>query len=465
MSSIIQTINGYLWGFPMIAFLFLTHIFMTVRTGGIQRKTLRAIRLSVKSPEGVRGGISPFEALSTSLASTLGTGNIIGVGTAVALGGAGAVFWCWITGVFGMATQYAECLLSVKYRVRDKKGQLLGGTMYVLEKGLNSRSLGIVYAGIAGVSGLLTGAAIQSNAISEIIRESLQDSDKAVKLFGSNMSLTGILVGVVGAVLTALVVFGGLGVISRVCSFFVPFMAAAYILGCFVVLYINRAVLADSLRLIITQAFSLRAVAGGGTGSVMLIACRFGMARGLFSNEAGLGTSSIVNASALTPNPVRQALAAMTATFWDTVVMCLVTGVVIVSTIVADNGTGIQNTDGGALCYKAFVQIPFVGEGLLVFGMITFAFSTILGWSWTGQVCAQYIFGGKGGKAYKVLWVIAVLVAPLISMDTVWSLADLCNALLAVPNVYALIMLSGVVREQTRLYANNTEALSKDFVI
>lgn len=465
MSNIIQTINGYLWGFPMIAFLFLTHLFMTAKTGFVQRKVFKAIRLSVKSPEGVKGGISPFQALSTSLASTLGTGNIIGVGTAVALGGAGAVFWCWVTGVFGMATQYAECLLSVKYRVKKENGQLYGGTMYVLEHGLGSRPLGLMYAGIASVCGLLTGAAIQSNAISEVIQESLKDRDRSLILSGRELSLTGVLVGVTGAVLTALVVFGGIRAISRVCSFFVPFMAAAYILGCFAVLYINRSVLAESLKLIITEAFSLKAVAGGGAGSVMLVACRFGMARGLFSNEAGLGTSSIVNASAVTPNPVRQGLAAMTATFWDTVVMCLVTGVVIVSTVVADNGINLQNTDGGALCYEAFVQIPYIGEGLLVFGMITFAFSTILGWSWTGEVCTQYLFGYKATKVYKVLWVFAVMTAPLISMDFVWSLADLCNALLAIPNVYSLVMLSGEVREQTKLYVNNTEAISQSFAV
>ncbi len=463
MNSIIQTINGYLWGFPMIAFLFLTHLFMTVRTGFVQRKTLRAIRLSVKSPEGVKGDISPFQSLATTLASTLGTGNIVGVGTAVALGGAGAVFWCWITGVFGMATQYAECLLSVRYRVKDKNGQYSGGPMYVLRNGLKSKVLGGAYACLAAFCGLLTGASIQSNAIAGIINESLKGADKKVDVFGAELSLTGVLVGIITALLTALVVFGGVTKISQVCSFFVPFMAVVYIGGCIVVLFINRSVLLESISLIFREAFSFRSAVGGAVGSVMLTSCRYGVARGLFSNEAGLGTSSVVSACANTPNPVRQGLVAMTATFWDTVVMCLVTGLVIVSTLISDNSISSADAQGGFLCYKAFSLIPFIGESLLLFSMVTFAFSTILGWCFTGEKCAEYFLGEIGTKAYRYLWVLAVLVSPVMSFDMVWNLADLCNALLAVPNVYSLVMLSSEVKSLTRKFIDDTENSSTDF--
>lgn len=448
MNEIILSINGYLWGLPMIAFLFFTHLVMSWRSRFIQRKVFTGIRLSVTNPMGVRGDISPFQALSTSLASTLGTGNIIGVGTAVAMGGAGAVFWCWVTGIFGMATQYAECLLAVRYRMKASRGYT-GGPMYVLEKGVGSRSLGMVYAFVAAVCGLLTGAAIQTNAISNVVTASVGDKDRAISLFGKSFSLTGVAVGIAAAVLTALVVFGGIKVIGRVCQLFVPFMAVTYILGCFAVLIINRHVLLQTLWRILTDAFSFRAAAGGVTGSVMMAACRFGMARGLFSNEAGLGTSSIVSASANTPNPVRQGLVAMTATFWDTVVMCLVTGVVIVSSVMHSPAIDLDTAEGGVLCYLAFGQIPYIGKWMLVFSMITFAFSTILGWSCVGESCARYIFGAKVRKPYLLFWVLAVLIAPLISLEFVWNLADLCNALLAVPNVFALLMLQKEVREQT----------------
>lgn len=464
MNSIIQTINGYLWGVPMIAFLFLTHIFMTVKTGFVQRKTLRAIRLSAKSPEGSKGDISPFASLATTLASTLGTGNIVGVGTAVALGGAGAVFWCWVTGIFGMATQYAECLLSVRFRVKNSEGEFSGGPMYVLRDGLNSKYLGGVYAFLAGVCGLLTGASIQSNSIAGIIKESLGARDRYMKIFGAELSLTGVVVGVVASMLTALVVFGGVSKISQVCSFLVPFMAVAYIGGCVCVLFINRGVIVESLILILREAFSLRSVAGGAVGSGMLLACRYGVARGLFSNEAGLGTSSVVSACANTPNPVRQGLVAMTATFWDTVVMCLVTGLVIVSTSLANPST-TATEEGGFLCYSAFAQIPFAGEGLLLFSMVTFAFSTILGWCYTGERCALYLLGNKGVRVYRYMWILAVLISPVMSFDTVWNLADLCNALLAIPNVYSLLMLSGEVKHLTEFYINDTEKTADNLAV
>ena len=449
MNQVILTINGYLWGLPMIAFLFCTHLLMTVKTGVIQRKTLKGIKLSLTKARGAKNEISPFAALATSLASTLGTGNIIGVATAISMGGAGAVFWCWLTGIFAMATQYAECVLAVRYRENTESG-FVGGTMYVLKKGLQSPYIGGVYAFLAALGGVLTGAAIQSNAMSSVITSAVGDN-----VYIGNISLVKFMVGSITAILTALVVFGGIDSISTVCSRFVPLMALLYALGCFAVLFINRSTLSQTTSLIISEAFSLKAVAGGAVGSTMLHALRFGMARGLLSNEAGLGTSSVVSAAANTPNPVRQGLVAMTATFWDTVVMCLVTGIVIVSTNIALPGS--MGMDSSAMCLMAFSQIGYVGEIILVLSMVLFAFSTVLGWSFTGLCCAQYIGGVKCRKPYLCLWVFAVFVSPHMTLDVVWNLADFCNAFLAVPNVYALIMLGGEVSRLTKQFVNKPD--------
>lgn len=442
MSTFIQTLNGYLWGLPMIAFLFLTHIAMTVRTGFIQRKVFAGIRLSVSGGEGKKGEISPFSALATTLASTLGTGNIIGVGTAVALGGAGAVFWCWITGILGMATQYCECFLSVRYRQQTPRGYS-GGPMYVLEKGVGSRRLGVFYALLASAGGLVTGAAIQSNSIFNVIFETVVSRDA-----DAHGRILSVVTGLATAFFAALVIIGGLKSISRVCSFFVPFMALAYTIGCFAVLIINRNVIAQSLATIIKEAFSPNSVSGGAVGSVMMLSCRYGVARGLFSNEAGVGTSSVISASAYTSSPVSQGIISMTATFWDTVVMCLITGLVIVSSVISD-GSVVTAEDSGRLCYDAFCRIPKVGEGLLVFSMVTFAFSTILGWSAVGEKCIGYVFGAKSSKWYRVLWIGAVFAAPMVSLESIWDLGDLLNAFLVIPNVAGLLMLSGVVKRET----------------
>lgn len=439
MSRIIQSINGYLWGLPMIAVLLSLHIFSTVRYGFIQKNVLQGIKLSLKRQKGESGDISPFGTLATTLASTLGTGNIIGVSSAVALGGAGAVFWCWISGILGMATQYAEGVLSVKYREKSPSGQFRGGPMYVLKNGVGSKALGIVYALFASVCGLITGAAIQSNAIGDVVTMS---GDKNTSLW----------VGVALGIVTAFVIFGGISSISRLCTFFVPFMAVLYVIGCLAVLYINRGFLAETIKYIMVQAFSLRAVAGGAVGSTLLLSMRYGLSRGLFSNEAGLGTSSVVSASAQTENPVRQGLVTMTATFWDTVVMCLITGLTIVSSVLSSGAELEKGYPGGELCRKAFAQIPYVGEGILSIGIVTFAFSTILGWEWTGESCFGYIFGESRVKVYRVLWVLAVALAPLLSVDLVWNIGDLCNGLLIIPNGVALLMLSGEVREETHRY-------------
>lgn len=460
MIDFISGLNGYLWGFPMIAFLFSTHIFMTGKTRGIQRKLLKGIRLSVTRPEGDAGEISPFEALSTSLASTLGTGNIIGVASAVAMGGAGAVFWCWITGILGMATQYSEVVLSVKYRVKNSKGELVGGPMYSLIRGVKSRPLGLLYAFAAALGGLITGSVIQSNAIFSVFSQGAFSERVKFNFFGINISLTALIVGVSAAVLTSMVIFGGIGFISKICRYLVPFMAAVFMLACAAVLFINRSFLGEAIGRIFRDAFLPRGAGGGFVGSTILVAARFGVARGLFSNEAGLGTSSIVSASANTPNPVRQALVSMTATFWDTVVMCFVTGLVIVSSIVAAEGS-VDYVDSASACYLAFSRIPYIGGAVLTFSMTVFAFSTIIGLSCVGANCVTCVFGVKAVAPYRILWVVGVFIAPMVPLDVLWSVADLCNATLAVPNVLSLFMLRNVVKEESEKYLENLDMLAE----
>lgn len=442
MSSFIETINGYLWGLPMIAFLFSTHIIMSVRTGFVQRKVFKGIRLSLKNDGTKEDGISPFSALATTLASTLGTGNIIGVSTAVTMGGAGAVFWCWLTGVFGMATQYCECVLSVKYREKSIKGEYQGGPMYVLKNGVGSKALGVVYALLAAVGGLITGAAIQTNAIKEVVTESVLTKNENF----SNTVLISFGVGIVAAALTALVIFGGLKSVASVCSMVVPFMAAVYTLGCLVILFINRGVLFKSIALIIEDAFSVKSGAGGFIGSAFMLSCRYGVSRGLFSNEAGIGTSSVICANARVSSPARQGLISMTATFWDTVVMCFITGLVVVSTGVCD---GFSSSSGAALCMQSFEKIP-IGRGILVFSMIAFAFSTILGWSAIGEKFMFFLFGERGSKPYRVFWVAAVFISAFVSLKGIWALGDMINGILVIPNVTGLLLLSKEVKDITR---------------
>ncbi len=456
MIDFISKLNGYLWGFPMIAFLFSTHIFMTAKTRGVQRKLFTGLRLSVTKPSGDSGEISPFEALSTSLASTLGTGNIIGVASAVAMGGAGAVFWCWITGILGMATQYAEVVLSVKYRVKNEKGEYVGGPMYSLFRGVKSRRLGLVYAFVAAIGGLITGSVIQSNAIGTVFSQGAFEHSETFEILGLEVRLSSLLVGVVTAALTSLVIFGGISFVSRICRYLVPFMAAVFMLASVAVLFINRSYLGEALLRIFRDAFLPQSAGGGFIGSTVLVAARYGVARGLFSNEAGLGTSSIVAASANTPNPVRQALVSMTATFWDTVVMCFVTGIVIVSSIAATEGAEGYVDSAGA-CYLAFSRIPYIGGATLTFSMTVFAFSTIIGLSCVGVNCISYVFGVKAAIPYRIVWVLGVFSAPMIPMGVLWTVADLCNATLAVPNVLSLFILRNTVKEESEKYADNLD--------
>ena len=445
-SQLVTWVDGKVWGWGMILLLLGTHLFMTVRTGFIQRKTItKGIKLSVSKEPDADGEVSQFGALATALASTIGTGNIIGMGTAVALGGPGAVLWCWLTGVFGIATKYSESLIAVKYRVKTEDGRMQGGAMYALERGLHMRWLGLIFAVFAGFASFGIGCATQVNAIATVCNENLH----------INKAVVGIIIGV----LTAVVIFGGIKSIARVCERLVPFMALFYVLGCIVILGINYDYIIPAITTICRLAFQPGAAAGGLVGSGIMLAMRYGVARGLFSNESGMGSAPIAAAAAQTRNPVRQALVSSTGTFWDTVVVCLMTGLVLVSTIMKNPAINANEiTDGGVLTSLAFDQIPIIGPLILVVGIISFAFSTILGWAYYGERCVEYFAGKKGLIPYRVLYIAVAVIAPVVALDVVWDIADILNALMALPNLIAVLLLSPVIVKETKKYLDGLDA-------
>lgn len=451
ITEIINAIDGAVWGWPTIILLLGTHVIMTLCTGGIQRKIGTAIKLSVTPDEESEGEVSQFGALATALASTIGTGNIIGVGTAIALGGPGAVLWCWLTGVFGIATKYAESLIAVKYRVKTKDGRMQGGAMYALERGLNMRWLGLIFAFLAAFASFGIGCATQVNAIATVCNE--------------NLGIPGWIIGVVVAVMTAVIIFGGIKAISRVCEKLVPFMAFFYVIGCIVILCINADFIIPALQTIVTLAFQPGAAAGGLVGGGLMLAIHYGVARGLFSNESGMGSAPIAAAAAQTRNPVRQALVSSTGTFWDTVVVCAMTGMVLVTSIMKNPNIDMSNVDnGGVLTTLAFNQIPVLGPVILVLGIILFAYSTILGWAYYGERCVEYCFGAKALVPYRLLYVVVAAIAPVVALDLVWTIADILNALMAIPNLIAVLLLSPVIIKETRKYIHNLDARSDEEV-
>ncbi len=436
LEQLLVDISNWMWGWWMIILLLGTHLFLTFRLKVPQRKLLTAIRLSVAKDNDASGDVSQFAALATSLAATIGTGNIIGVATAVAIGGPGAVLWCWLTGIFGIATKYAEGLLAVKYRVQTPKGEMLGGPMYALEKGLGMKWLGVTFAVLTALAAFGIGNTVQANSISMLLNQN----------YGVNVHITAFIV----AALVAMVVIFGIKGISKVCSALVPIMAVLYVMGCIYILCLNAQYLDDTVALIFESAFTPRAAGGGFVGSTVLIAARFGIARGLFSNESGLGSAPIVAAAAKTRNPVRQALVSSTGTFWDTVIVCALTGLVLVSSIIAH--PDIDCTQGGALTNAAFSKIPYIGTALLAVGISTFAFSTILGWTYYAEKCVEYVGGRKWMKYYRVVWVIVLYFGSIMQLNLVWSLADSLNALMAIPNILSLLLLSGVIAKETDKY-------------
>lgn len=449
INSVVGKINGVVWGWPMIILLFGTHVFLTIRTGFIQRKTIsKGIKLSVAKDPDAEGEVSQFGALTTALAATIGTGNIIGVGTAIALGGPGAVLWTWLTGVFGIATKYAESLIAVKYRVKTEDGRMQGGAMYALERGLNMKWLGMLFAILAGFASFGIGCATQVNAIATVCRE--------------NFGVPAWIVGVVVAILTAIVIFGGIKSIANVCEKLVPFMAIFYVLGCIIILCMNYDYIIPALATICKLAFTPGAAAGGLVGTGIRYAIQYGVARGLFSNESGLGSAPIAAAAAQTRNPVRQALVSSTGTFWDTVVVCALTGLVLVTTIMKNPTINANEVaDGGVLTSLAFGQIPYIGPIILTLGMISFAYSTILGWAYYGERCVEY-FAGRAGKGvlivYRILYIAVAAIAPVVALDLVWLIADTLNALMAIPNLIAVLLLSNMIVKETKKYINDLDA-------
>lgn len=444
LNELLGAISGFLWGWPMIILLLGTHLFLTVRLRFPQRHIFKAIRLSVQKDEGADGDVSQFGALVTALAATIGTGNIVGVGTAIALGGPGAVFWCWLTGILGIATKYGEGLLAIKYRVAAEDGKMQGGPMYALERGLGMKWLGVLFAIFTAVASFGIGSTVQANAISTM----------GQNVFGTEP----VVIGGIITILASMVIVGGVKNIAKVCTALVPFMAILYVIGCIVILCMNSEFVWPAIRLIVVSAFKPEAAGGGFVGAGIMMAARYGIARGLFSNESGLGSAPIVAAAAKTKNPVRQALVSSTGTFWDTVVICAITGIVIVSSILAFPDISFEN--GGELTTKAFCKIPYIGAPLLAFGSLTFAFSTILGWSYYGERAVEYMAGKTRLKKrfgikpiiniYRVIFLITVYLGAVVSLDLVWNLADIFNALMAIPNLISLIFLSGVIVKETR---------------
>jgi AGCS family alanine or glycine:cation symporter len=430
-------LNGYLWGPPILVLLFGTHLFLTFRLRFIQRYVGLGIKLSFKKDTSGEGDVSQFGALTTALAATIGTGNIVGVATAVTLGGPGAVLWMWLTGVFGISTKYSEALLAVKYRVKTSDGTMLGGPMYALEKGLKMKWLAVLFCIFTAIASFGIGNMTQANSISA--------------LAGNTLNLSPYITGVMMTILVGIVIIGGIKSIARVCEKLVPFMAICYVIGCLIILALNANYIVPAIALIVKSAFTPHAAGGGFIGATVLMATRYGIARGMFSNESGLGSAPIAAAAAQTKNPIRQALVSATGTFWDTVVICLMTGLVLVTTIMKYPNIS-EGLNGAEVTNAAFSQIPVIGPIVLTVGLFTFVYSTILGWSYYGERGVEYLFGKKGIKPYRILFTLGVFVGATASLPLVWDFSDATNALMAIPNLVALLLLSGVIVKETKEY-------------
>ena len=436
--------DNIVWGPVMLVLLVGTGIWLTLILRGLQFGMLfyalkQAFRPHPKKDDGSdhEGDVSHFGALMTALSATIGTGNIAGVATAVVTGGPGAVFWMWITAIFGMATKYGEGVLAVKYRVTNSKGEMSGGPMYYIENGLGKKWkwLAFLFAFFGVMASFGIGSTVQANSVAQAVHSS----------FGIDTWITGVVL----TLITAFVVLGGIQSISRVSSVVVPFMAVLYIVGGLVVVAMHFDLLLPALKVIMQDAFTGQAVAGGVVGTVI----RYGVARGVFSNEAGMGSAPIAAAAAKTDHPVRQALVSMTGTFLDTIIVCSITGIVLVMGILQSNGGAFAVPDlkGAALTTATFdAMLSGYGGWVVTIGLIFFAYSTTLGWCYYGEKCATYVFGDKSVPMYRVIYVATVMLGTVLSMDMVWAAADTFNGLMAVPNLIALLLLSRVIVQETR---------------
>lgn len=425
----------------MLLLLMGTHLYFTLRLGFIQKKTLLGIRLSFSRSSGKDDALSPYEALATSLAATIGTGNILGISTAIAIGGAGSVFWCWITGILGMATSYGESFLCVKFRQKKMDGSYEGGPMYILRDVLNCKILGGLFAAFAMLAAFGVGSSVQSGSITLAVRQ--------------HVSISPHIIGIAIAILAGSVILGGIRQISKVCTFLVPFMSLFYLSGCFYLLFQNKDYLFDSLIYIASCAFQKNAIIGGIGGQSIIWTIRVGISRGLFTNEAGMGSLPMSAVSVNTTSPVKQALVSMTGVFWDTVVICAITGLVIVSSILK-TPQAFANAAPETFCAIAFHNIPIFGEPFLSLALVLFAFATILGWCYYGECGARFLGKEKGTQYFQVLYLLFLYLGAITPLDFVFNLSDLFNALMAIPNLIALFLLRRIIISETNSFFHKT---------
>ncbi|MEN8175855.1 MAG: sodium:alanine symporter family protein [Pseudomonadota bacterium] len=446
INALVTALNGIVWGPLMLALILGTGLFLTL---GLRAMPLRHMGYGFlmlwrgrKSEE--EGDISPFNALMTSLSATIGTGNIAGVGTAIALGGPGAVFWMWCTALVGMATKYAEAVLAVKYREIDANGDHVGGPMYYIKNGLghNWKWLGTTFAVFGAIAGFGIGNMVQANSVAHALN--------------ANLGFPKLATGIVMAVFVFLVLVGGVRRIARVAGKLVPVMAIAYVVGGLTVILANLSDVPGALWFIIEHAFTPAAATGGFAGAAVMVALQMGVARGIFSNEAGLGSAPIAHAAAKTCNPVRQGTIAMLGTFIDTIIICTITALVIVM-----SGEWTTGESGAALSSAAFgAELPNLGQWIVTFGLVVFAFTTLLGWSLYGERCVEYLFGVKSILPFQLIWVLAIPLGATVKLTFAWLLADTLNALMAIPNLIALVLLGPVVFRLTRDYFNTDNAIT-----
>ena len=447
-TNVLQQINSFVWGPPLLILLVGTGIYLTLRLGLIQVfKLPLALRyLFSKDPDDKdgQGDVSSFAALCTALAATIGTGNIVGVATAIKVGGPGALFWMWLAGFFGMATKYAECLLSVKYRVVDENGEMSGGPMYYIERGLGNKWLAKAFAffGI-GVALFGIGTFAQINSITEAVNLTFN-----VPILATAIIIT---------VLVALITLGGIKSISKAAEVIVPFMTVFYVASSIMILGLNIEALPSTIILVVKSAFTPTAATGGFLGASVMLAIRSGVARGVFSNESGLGSAPIATAAAKTNSCVKQGLISMTGTFFDTIIVCTMTGLILIMT-----GQWQGNYAGASMTNMAFKQgLGGWGSYIVTIGLIFFAFTTILGWNYYGERCTEYLFGVKGIKPYRYIFILLVSVGAFLKLDLIWILADIVNGLMALPNLIALIGLRHVINNETKIYFQQLKEKSK----
>ncbi len=440
--NLLTQISDFIWGLPLTILLVGTGIFLTILLRGVQfRKLGYSLYLALikrKEDSDQPGDITHFQALMTALAATVGTGNIAGVATAIAAGGPGALFWMWITGLFGMATKYSEAVLAVKFRESDKLGTMSGGPMYYIEKGLGWKWLGILFAVFASVAAFGIGNMVQSNSVADAMEST----------FNVPFWATGLIL----AAATALVILGGIKSIGKVTGYLVPVMVVFYIASSLVIIVIYFAKIPEVFMLVFHSAFTPTAASGGFLGATVMYTVRMGVARGVFSNESGLGSAPIAAAAAQTKHPVTQALVSMTQTFIDTIVICSMTGFVIIATGLWDSGqTGAQLT---SVAFETGFGHSF-GSMIVSISLILFAYSTILGWSYYGEKSIEYLTGEKWVLPYRIVFTLFVFVGAVAQLDLVWKFSDVMNGLMAVPNLIGLIGLSGIIAAETKNYFDN----------